>query len=84
MTFIIERYLNTNDRSIGPCPHRGKGGAVGTKGGVFPQPKAGCIVFINTRRNQAQCLMCIKLFLPRLAFRKPYNQPSAEEMHPLF
>ncbi len=47
--FSWEVFLNIalsgNDRSIGPVPPRGKGGAEGTKGGVFPRAKRGCMVF---------------------------------------
>ena len=32
MESINKQRLNTDDRSVGPCPLRGKGGAVGTKG----------------------------------------------------
>ena len=39
------KALSGNDRSIGPVPLRGKGGAEGTKGGAFPRAKRGCMVF---------------------------------------
>ena len=56
--------LNSNDRSVGPCPLRGKGGAVGTKGGVFPSPEGRLYGFLNTKRNKNIDSHQISLFIP--------------------
>ena len=84
MLLLKNQYLNTNDRSVGPCPLRGKGGAVGTKGGVFPSPEGRLYGFLNTKRDKQRLTLIKHCYLYRLVFIKPYNQPSAEEMHPLF
>ena len=84
MRYSIKRYLNIDDRSVGPCLLRGKGGAVGTKGGAFPSPEGRLYGFLNTKRVKNNLTLIKHRYLYRLVFRKPYNQPSAEEMHPLF
>ena len=52
MKSVIKRYLNTDDRSVGQCPLRGKGGAEGTKGGVFPSAEGRLYGFLTTKRNK--------------------------------
>ena len=52
-----------------------RGGDAKGRGGAFPQPQAGCMVFINTRRYKVHSLIRVKLFLFRLVFKKTYNLP---------
>ena len=66
--------LNTNDRSVGHRPHRGRI----KRGGVFPSPEGRLYGFLTTKRDKFHCLICVKLFLSRSVCRKPYNQPSAD------
>ena len=47
--------VHTNDRSVGQCPLRGKGGAEGTKGGVFPSAEGRLYGFLNTKRAISRC-----------------------------
>ena len=65
-----KQYLNTDDRSVGPCPLRGKCGAVGTKGGVFPSPEGRLFSFLNTMRNKNILLHTKHLDLYRFVFIK--------------
>ena len=43
MRYSIKRYLNIDDRSVGPRPHRGE--MPKAEGVHFPRPKGGCMVF---------------------------------------
>ena len=52
MDSINKRYLNTDDRSVGQCSLRGKGGAEGTKGGVFPSAEGWLYGFLHTERDK--------------------------------
>ena len=60
------QYLNTNDRSVGPYPLWGKGGAVGTKGGVFPSPEGRLFGFLNTKRDKNSLTLIKHRYLYRL------------------
>ncbi len=40
--YIGIKFLNTNDRSVGPRPHWGRM----KRGSAFPQPKASCMFFL--------------------------------------
>ena len=69
----------------GSAPIWGKGGSEATKGGAFSSPKGRLYGFLHIKRHQmAMLLICLKCVTCRLAFRKPNNQPTAEEIHPLW
>ena len=70
MKSINKRYLNTDDRSVGPCPLRGKGGAVGTKGGVFPSAEGRLYGFLTTERDKNSLTSIKQGILYRLVFIK--------------
>ena len=70
MKYRNKRYLNTNDRSVGPCPLRGKGGAVGTKGGVFPSPEGRLYGFLHVKRDKNSLTLIKHRYLSRFVFIK--------------
>ena len=70
MKCIRKRYLNTDDRSVGQCPLWGKGGAVGTKRGVFPSPEGRLYGFLHAKRNKKHLTLIKHRYLYRLVFIK--------------
>ena len=62
--------MNTDDRSVGQCPLRGKGGAEGTKGGVFPSPEGRLYGFLNIKQDTNSLTLIKNKNLYRLVFIK--------------
>ena len=82
MKSIIKWYLNTDDRSVGPCPLRGKGGAVGTKGDVFPSPEGRLYGFLNTKRNKNLLILIKHWNLYHLIYKNHTTSLRLREIPP--
>ncbi len=62
---------------IGPSGISPSGGET-KRGGAFPSAVGRLYGFYKYKANESQCLILVKMFLYRLVFRKPYNQPTAK------
>ena len=64
---MIKRYLNTDDRSLGPRPI---GGDAEGRGGVFPSPEGRLYGFLTTKRDKNSLTLTKHCYLYRLVFIK--------------